>query len=36
MNESSVFKMWYESISDVDRAHVSVLDDVISVHDNYK
>ncbi len=33
INESSVFKMWYDSISDVERADVSVLDDVISVRD---
>ncbi len=26
MNESSVFKMWYDSIGDVERADVSVLD----------
>ncbi len=36
INESSVFKVWYDSISDVERADVSVLDDVISVHDGYK
>ncbi len=36
IKESSVFKMWYDSISDVERADVSVLDDVISVHDCYK
>ncbi len=36
MNESSVFKVWYDSISDVERADVSVLDDVSSVHDEYK
>ncbi len=28
--------MWYDSISDVERADVSVLDDVISVCDGYK
>ncbi len=28
--------MWYDSISDVERAGVSVLDDVSSVHDRYK
>ncbi len=33
MTESSVFKMWYDCISDVERAGVSVLDDLISVHD---
>ncbi len=33
---SSVFKMWCNNISDVERADVSVLDDVISVHDGYK
>ncbi len=36
INESSVFKVWYHSISDVERADVSVLDDVISVCDGYK
>ncbi len=36
INESSIFKVWYDSISDVERADVSVLDDVISVHDVYK
>ncbi len=36
INESSVFKVWYDSISDVERADVSVLDDVISVRDRYK
>ncbi len=36
MDESSVFKMWYNNISDVERADVSELDDVISVHDGYK
>ncbi len=36
MNESSVFKMWYDNIGDVQRANVSVLDDVISVRDGYK
>ncbi len=36
INESSVFKVWYDSISDVERAEVSVLDDVISVCDGYK
>ncbi len=35
INESSVFKVWYDSISDVERADVSVLDDVISVRDGY-
>ncbi len=30
------FKMWYDSIGDVERADVSVLDDVISVCDGYK
>ncbi len=33
MNESSV---WYDSISDIERADVSVLGDVISVCDGYK
>ncbi len=28
--------MWYDSIYDVERADVSVLDDVISVCDGYK
>ncbi len=28
--------MWYDVIDDVERADVSVLDDVISVHDGYK
>ncbi len=36
INESSVFKMWYDSIYHVERADVSVFDDVISVHDGYK
>ncbi len=36
INESSVFKVWYDSISDAERADVSVLDDVISVRDGYK
>ncbi len=36
INESSVFKVWYDSISDVERADVSVLDDVISIRDGYK
>ncbi len=27
INESSVFKVWYDSISDIERAAVSVLDD---------
>ncbi len=36
INESSVFKVWCDSISDVERADVSVLDDVISVCDGYK
>ncbi len=35
-NESNVFKVWYDSISDVERADLSVLDDVISVRDGYK
>ncbi len=26
----------YDSIDDVERAHLSVLDDVISVHDGYQ
>ncbi len=36
INESSVLKVWYDSISDVERADVSVLADVISVRDGYK
>ncbi len=28
--------MWYDNIGDVERADVSVLDDVISVCDGYK
>ncbi len=28
--------VWYDSISDVERADVSMLDDVISVRDGYK
>ncbi len=36
INESSVFKVCYDSISDVERDDVSVLDDVISVRDGYK
>ncbi len=31
MNESSVFKIWYDSFGDVENAEVSVLDDVIAV-----
>ncbi len=31
-----VYFLWYDCISDVERADVSVLDDVISVHDGYK
>ncbi len=33
---SLAHKVWYDSISDVERADVSVLDDVISVRDGYK
>ncbi len=36
INEISVFKVWYDSISDVKRADVSVLDDVIRHRDGYK
>ncbi len=36
INESNVCNVWYDSISDVERTDVSVLDDVISVHDVYK
>ena len=36
MNENSVHKMWHDSTGDVERADVSVLDDVISVCDGYK
>ncbi len=36
ITESSVFKARHDSISDVERADVSVLDEVISVHDGYK
>ncbi len=36
MNESIVFKMWYHSSGDVEKADVSLLDDIISVHDGYK
>ncbi len=36
MYKSSVFKMRYDSNSDIERADVSVLDDLISVHDGYK
>ncbi len=36
MNVSSVFKVWYDSISDVEGAGVSVLDDGTSVCDGYK
>ncbi len=36
MTESSVFKMWYDSIDDNEKADVSVWDDVISVYDGYK
>ncbi len=35
-NESSIFKVWYDSISNVESADVSVLDDVISVCVGYK
>ncbi len=28
--------MWHDNISDVEKADVSVLDDVISVRDGYK
>ncbi len=31
MNKSSIFKMWYDTINDVEIADLSVLDDVISV-----
>ncbi len=27
MDESSVFKMWYDSINDVEKGDISVLDD---------
>ncbi len=36
INESSVYKVRYDSISDVERADVRMLDDVISVRDGYK
>ncbi len=36
INESSVFNVWYDSISVVERADISVLDDVIIVRDGYK
>ncbi len=39
MNESSmssVFKIRYDSIGDVERVDVSVMDDVISAHGGYK
>ncbi len=36
MNECNVFKMWYDSISHVERADVIVLDDLISIRDGYK
>ncbi len=36
MNESSVIKMCYDSINDVEGAHVCVLDDIISACDRYK
>ncbi len=36
MDESSVFKMWYNIISDVERTDVSVLDNVINVCDGHK
>ncbi len=36
INENSIFKVWYDSISDVERANVSVLDDILSVRDGYK
>ncbi len=35
INQSSVFKVWYDSISDVERADISVLDVVISVCEGY-
>ncbi len=31
-----IFKMWYDNIGDIERADVSVLDEVISVSDGYK
>ncbi len=31
MNESSVFKMWCDGISDIERADISVMDDVLSI-----
>ncbi len=36
INENSIFKLWYDSVFDVERADVSVLDDVISFRDGYK
>ncbi len=36
INESSILKVWYDSITDGERADVSVLDDVINVGDGYK
>ncbi len=36
INEISIFKLWYDTISDVEIADVSVLDDVISFRDGYK
>ncbi len=36
INESSIFKVWYDSISDVERGDVSVLDNVISFRGGYK
>ncbi len=36
ITERSVFKVWYDYISDVERTDASVLDDVISVCYGYK
>ncbi len=33
MNKNNSFKRWYDNIGDVQRAGVSMLDDVISVCD---
>ncbi len=35
INEGSIFKVWYDSISDVEMDDVSVLDEVISVPNRY-
>lgn len=36
LNVNNVMKMWYDSIDDIERADVSVLNDVIDIRDGYK